>query len=289
MADGIEEGPDLQTMFAFNVALLAGTTDQRIFQAFATIKREEFFGPPPWYRRTGPDSEVSGNDLAFIYEDDVIAIDRTRNINNGAPSLHARCLAALNIEEGQDILHVGAGTGYYSAILAELTGPAGHVFAFEIDPVLAGRAKENLSAWPQVAVQARSGTSGRLPAADIIYVNAGATHPCKAWIDALRPGGRLLFPFQFAAGFSGILLVKKPADRATWTSRLIRRDDHWEARFIIRANFIHCQDLPPSTDRMREFMTAFEGDSWTTVRRLYFNDKPDKTCWFKGDGWWLGT
>ena len=135
----MDESPDLQTIFAFNIALQAGTTDQRIFQAFATVKREDFLGPPPWYRITGPDSddaEISGNDLAFIYEDKVVAIDRTRGINNGSPSLHARCLNALGIHEGQDILHIGAGTGYYSAILGELTGPAGHIFAFEIDPVL---------------------------------------------------------------------------------------------------------------------------------------------------------
>ena len=288
MADVMEEAPDLQTLFAFKVALLAGTTDQRIFQAFATIKREDFFGPPPWYRRTGPDSEISGSDLDFIYDDEIIAIDRERNINNGAPSLHARCLAALSVQEGQDILHIGAGTGYYSAILAELTGPHGHVFAFEIDPVSAGRAKENLAPWSNVKVQTRSGTSGSLPEADIIYVNAGATHPCKAWVDALRPGGRLLFPFQFSEGFSGILFIQKPS-RTGWTSWLTGPSKHWEARFIIRANFIHCQDLPPSTDRSREFMRAFEGDGWTEVRRLYFVDEPDQKCWFKGDGWWLGT
>jgi protein-L-isoaspartate(D-aspartate) O-methyltransferase len=277
----MDKPPDLRTIFAFTVVLLADTRDQRIFHAFSTIKREDFFGPPPWYRRTGPDSEISGSDLAFIYEDDVIAIDRARNINNGAPSFHARCLAVLSIQKGQDILHIGAGTGYYSAILAELTGPNGHVFAFEIDPVLAGSARANLAPWPQVDVQARSGTSGSLPAADIIYVNAGATHPCKAWVDALRPGGKLLFPFQFTAGFSGLLLIEKPAN--------CERAEHWEARFIIRANFIHCQDLPPSTDRSREFIRAFEDDSWTKVKRLYFDEQPDQKCWFKGDGWWLGS
>ncbi len=236
---GMEEAPDLQSIFAFKVALLAGTMDPRVFQAFATIKREEFLGPPPWYRwrsadpdetSDGRDQEISASDLAFIYEDDLVAIDRTRAINNGTPSLHARCLAALSIQERQDILHIGAGTGYYSAILAELTGPGGHVFAFEIDPVLAGRAKKNLAPWPQVGVQARSGTSSSLPAADIIYVNAGATHPCKAWIEALRPGGKLLFPFQFAAGFSGILFIEKPTDRANWIRQLIRRPEPWEAR-----------------------------------------------------------
>jgi protein-L-isoaspartate(D-aspartate) O-methyltransferase len=205
----MDEAPDLQTRFALNITLLSGLTDQRIFQAFAAVKREEFLGPPPWYRWTSPDpdetgdvrdEEVSSSDPAFVYEDDVVAIDRARGINNGAPGLHARCLAALGIQEGQDILHIGAGTEYYSAILAELTGADGHVSAFEIDPVLAGRAKENLAPWPQVEVQASSGISSALPAADIIYVNAGATHPCKTWIDALRPGGKLLFPFAVCGG-----------------------------------------------------------------------------------------
>ena len=153
--------------------------------------------------------------------------------------------------------------------------------------MLARRAKENLVSWPQVEVQARSGTSSALPSADIIYVNAGATHPCKAWIDALRPGGKLLFPLQFETGFSGILLVKKPTASANWTSRFIRRERFWEASFVIRANFIHCQDLPSCSNRSPEFVAAFEGESWTEVKRLYFNDLPDKKCWFKGDGWWL--
>ena len=61
------------------------------------------------------------NDPAFLYQDILIAIAPERHINNGEPSLHALCLTALNITEGETIIHIGAGTGYYTAILAELT------------------------------------------------------------------------------------------------------------------------------------------------------------------------
>ena len=286
----MDESPDLQTVFAFNITLLSGIADKRIFHEFATVKREDFLGPPPWYRPARPDGgeETSSSDLAFIYEDVVIALDRTQDINNGAPGLHAHCLAALDIEPGQDVLHIGAGAGYYSAILAELTGDEGRVFAVEIDPGRAASAKENLAPWKQVEVQARSGTSGPLPEADIVYVNAGAASPCQPWLEALRPGGKLLFPLQFASGFSAILLVKKPVDGANFKTRFFRRVEAWEARFVIRANFIHCQDLPATTDRSPELLAAFEDDSWTKVRHIYFDNKPDKSCWFRGDGWWLG-
>ena len=290
MTEIMDESPDLQTVFALNITLLSGIADKRMFQAFAKVKREDFLGPPPWYRPASLDgeAETSSSDLAFIYEDSVIALDRTQGVNNGAPGLHAHCLAALGIKPGQDILHIGAGTGYYSAILAELTGDGGRVFAVEIDPGRAASAKENLALWPQVEVKAGSGTSGTLPEADIIYVNAGAASPCQPWLDALRPGGKLLFPLQFGSGFSALLLVKKPADEPGWKTRLFRKAEAWEARFLLQANFIHCEDLPATKDRSLELRAGFEDDSWTKVRHLYFNTEPDKKCWFNGDGWWLG-
>jgi protein-L-isoaspartate(D-aspartate) O-methyltransferase len=35
---------------------------------------------------------------------------------------------------------------------------------------------------------------------DVIFVNAGITHPREVWLDRLRPGGRLLLPLTFATG-----------------------------------------------------------------------------------------
>jgi protein-L-isoaspartate(D-aspartate) O-methyltransferase len=60
-----------------------------------------------------------------LYQDLVIALDPARGVNNESPSLHAKLLEALGPKPGERILHVGAGAGDYSAILAELVGPGG--------------------------------------------------------------------------------------------------------------------------------------------------------------------
>ena len=55
-------------------------------------------------------------------EDALVGIDARRGINNGQPSLHAQALDALGVREGETIVQVGAGAGYYTAILATLVG-----------------------------------------------------------------------------------------------------------------------------------------------------------------------
>ena len=114
-------------------------------------------------------------------------------INNGQPVLHAVGLSALNPQPGETAIHIGAGTGYYTAVLARLMGPSGKVFAYEIEPALAELATANLADMENVTVYQRSGAEGTLPACNLIYVNAGATAPLDIWLDALLPGGRLLF------------------------------------------------------------------------------------------------
>ena len=52
----------------------------------------------------------------------LVAIDAERGINNGQPSLHAQSIAALELKEGETVVQIGAGAGYYTAILAELVG-----------------------------------------------------------------------------------------------------------------------------------------------------------------------
>jgi protein-L-isoaspartate(D-aspartate) O-methyltransferase len=118
----------------------------------------------------------------------------------------------LELSRGDHVIHVGAGTGYYSAILAEIVGPAGRVTAIEVDPILAARAKESLAAaWPQAAVFAADGFTFRPDQpADTIVVNAGVTHFSAVWLDALATeNGRLLIPLTNAERWGCFLMITR--------------------------------------------------------------------------------
>src|SRR5207237_6424486 len=83
-------------------------------------------------------------DPIYLYDDDVVAVIPERNLNNGQPSFLAALIAGAAPRPGEHAVHVGAGVGYYTAILARLVGRAGRVTAIELDPMLAERAEANL-------------------------------------------------------------------------------------------------------------------------------------------------
>jgi len=268
----------LRSYYARLIAGKAGTTNPRLIEAFTTIERERFVGPGPWKINDflGGYVDTPSDDPIYIYQDVVVALVPERRINNGEPQLHARCLTALQITGGETVVHIGTGTGYYTAILAHLVGPAGKVMAYEIDQDLAARAAANLAPWPNISVNAQSATDGLLPACDIVYVSAGATRPPDAWLDALRPGGRLLFPLTPNVGLGGMLLVT----RATTTS--------FDARFVQPATFIYCEGARDSSEG-DELAKAFALGTWRQVKSLQRNIPPDDSSWYAGDGWWLST
>ena len=207
--------------YAAEVTRSAHVQDPRIEAAFAAVPREDFVGFPPWRIGSGGlFGLTSSDDPARLYEDVLVAIDAERGINNGQPSLHAHSIDALGVQEGETVLQIGAGAGYYTAILAELAGTKGRVIAYEIAPDIARRAAANLARYRQVEVRARSGVED-LPKADAIYVNAAASHPVRAWLDALKSGGRLVFPLQAAASSGAMLIVTRPEGGEAWPARLL--------------------------------------------------------------------
>jgi protein-L-isoaspartate(D-aspartate) O-methyltransferase len=270
-----DRSEQFRTFFA---RLICRPGDSRLEEAFRTVKREPFAGPGPWLLTLGgqPYATTPNDDPAFLYQNLLLALDPSRGLNIGMPSAHAYWLGACAIKEGETVLQVGAGSGYYTAILAHLVGPNGRVYAYEIDNGLAARAKKNLKDLPHVDVQAKSGVGAELPKADLIYVCAGAAAPARAWLDALRPGGRLLFPLAPEWVLGGMLLVVRP-----------ERGSVWPAKFAGRAQFIGCVGLQDeeSSPRLKE---AFAKD-WESVRSLHLDDAPDETCWFAGGSWWLST
>jgi protein-L-isoaspartate(D-aspartate) O-methyltransferase len=265
-----------RSFFASLITAQAGIPPgSELAAAFASTPREQFVGPPPWrvFTRSGY-VETLTDDPAVLYQDVVVSLGSEGHLNNGQPTLHAFCIAALAPTRGERVVHVGAGSGYYTTILAKLVGESGVVDAYEIEPTLARRATDNLAAFSNVTVHARSGVEGSLPPCDVLYVNAGATEPLAVWLDALLPKGRLLFPMTPDGGVGAMLLVTK------------QEDGSFTARFLLQAQFVPCIGARNEATAQR-LAEAFRDNSWTKVKSLHRNDEVDDSCWCSGPGWWL--
>jgi protein-L-isoaspartate(D-aspartate) O-methyltransferase len=269
---------DFRNFYARYVVSNYGKVDERLVAAFAAVERERYAGPGPWKISTLYSGYIDTviDDPRILYQDVLIGLITERYINNGQPSLHARCLAACNPKSGDEVVHIGVGTGYYTAILAELVGSSGTIVGYEIENGLAERAQRNLSHLANVKIIAASGCDGALPKADVIYVNAAATHPVAAWLDALKIGGRLIFPLTPDKAAGCMLLVV----RLTETK--------YGAGVAMGAAFTPC--IGARSEAMSETLAqAIKKQPMTAVKSLHRDNSPDATAWCVGEGWWLST
>ena len=191
--------------YAEELEAACGLTSPAIVEAFAAVPRERFLGPGPW-QVCGFDADLKGvkyrattdADPRHVYHNVAIAIDQSRVLNNGQPGTIAAWIQWLEPARGERVVHVGTGTGYYTAVLSEIVGHEGSVRGFEVDEHLAARARENLAPYPNVTVTC--GDAAELDGtADVILINAGATHAPPSWLAALAEGGRLLLPLTVTA------------------------------------------------------------------------------------------
>lgn len=114
-----------------------------------------------------------------------------------APHMVAIMCDVLDIQDGMNILEVGAGSGYHAAVMARLAG-SGHIYAIEIIESLASSARENLkkAGIRNVTVVVGDGSLG-LPAYapyDRISVAAAAPEISSVLTDQLKPHGKLVIP-----------------------------------------------------------------------------------------------
>jgi protein-L-isoaspartate(D-aspartate) O-methyltransferase len=273
--------------FAEELRHVAGVRSHAVVHAFATVPREHFAGPGPWRLRSGSFVQdywtTEDADPRHLCHDVLVAIDEARQLNNGQPSLWAFLYDQLGLAAGEHVLHIGIGTGYYSAILADIVGHDGMVTAVEIDPALAKRARANLvAAWPQANVVTADGFAFRPERpADAIIVNAGVTHLSLAWLDALAGNnGRLLVPLTEAdrAGVF-ILITRRHGER-----------QRYAARHVCRVGIIDCVGGRDDEAQARLVAALRKSRSAPPIRSLRrAPDQPDETCWLAGDGWWLST
>ncbi|MFJ7045259.1 methyltransferase, FxLD system [Streptomyces sp. NPDC101112] len=114
------------------------------------------------------------------------------------PGVVALMLDQLDVQPGERILELGAGTGYNAALLAHLVGESGHVTTLDVDDDLVEGARAHLAAAGITNVKAvtRDGALGYAEGApyDRIIATVGAHGVPHAWLEQLAPGGRLLIP-----------------------------------------------------------------------------------------------
>ena len=265
--------------YAEELRFTARIRSPAVVAAFAAVPREDFVGRAPWLIRSPMGAAeywtTDGADPRTVYHDVLIALDAVRGINNGQPSLWAFLLDQLDIAAGERALHLGCGTGYYTAIMAELVGPTGKVTAIEIEAGLAERARMAVTPWPQITVSNTDGATMSLYPVDLIVASAGATHPLPAWLDALEPGGRLLLPLTAIRGAGGMLLVTR---RAVCS---------FAAQFLCPVGFIDFSGArdPDIGRRLAAALSRDDGRAVQSLRR----DRHSKgrTCWLHGEGWCL--
>jgi protein-L-isoaspartate(D-aspartate) O-methyltransferase len=204
---------EIRGFYAKLMAAASGSHDPRLERIFELVPREAFLPPGPWKIMVGETYvDTPSADPVYLYQNTLVALDAGKGINNGVPSLHAAWIGAASPQPGETVTHVGAGTGYYTAILSMLVLAGGQVHAFEIEERLAAAARRNLLPFENASVTAGNATSMALPASDLIYVNAGLGAPPVGWLRALRSGGRMIFPWRPSKSVGiAVLVTAKPS------------------------------------------------------------------------------
>jgi protein-L-isoaspartate(D-aspartate) O-methyltransferase len=155
-----------------------------VAEAFAAVPREGFLrdGERPRAGYDGPLSIGQGQ-------------------TNSQPRTVADMLRLLEVGPGHRVLDVGAGSGWTTALLAHLVGPAGEVRGVELEPSLVTFGAANLAATGQpwaCIVQAAPGVLGLPDHApyDRILVSAEPRSLPRQLVDQLGAGGRLVIPVR---------------------------------------------------------------------------------------------
>jgi protein-L-isoaspartate(D-aspartate) O-methyltransferase len=155
-----------------------GIHDERLLEAMRRVPRHEFVSREQWQQ---------------AYEDHPVVIGEQQTTSQ--PYIIAAMIQAASLQPRERVLEIGAGSGYQTALLAEL---AREVIAMERYSTLAATAQATLQrmGYHNVDVVAGDGTLGWPPAApyDVIIVSAAAPRIPPALLEQLASGGRLVIP-----------------------------------------------------------------------------------------------
>lgn len=155
-----------------------GIRDERVLDAMLRVPRHEFIAEQ--YR-------------GQAYEDHPLSIAEGQTISQ--PYMVALMLGALQLQPADSTLEVGSGSGYVTALLAELTA---QVFAIERHAVLTAESRKVLSSIGYLNTQVflGDGSQGLLQHApyDAIVVSAATVEVPVPLLAQLAEGGRMIIP-----------------------------------------------------------------------------------------------
>lgn len=170
---------------------------KNVIDAFLKVERHKFV--PDEYK-----------DLA--YNDEPLSIGHSQTIS--APSIIANMIESLDIKDNDKILEIGTGSGYQTAILAELV-KNGKVISIEKIEDLANKARERLKDYKNVEIIVGDGTQGyeKEKFYDKIIVSACASKIPQKLIEQLKDNGKMVIPVGGDLIFQELILVEKKKDK----------------------------------------------------------------------------
>lgn len=187
---------DLQRQIMVERQLKArGIFDERVLAAMSKVPREDFIAP-----------ELSEH----AYEDRPLAIGCSQTISQ--PYIVASMLQAAELRSEDHVLELGTGSGYQTALLAEIVES---VVSIERHASLAEVARTRLSrlGHTNVEILVGDGTLGYAPRSpyDVILVSAAAPQIPQPLVDQLSIGGRMVLPVGNRE-LQDLILVRKEED-----------------------------------------------------------------------------
>ena len=279
--------------YAEEIEAVARLRSPALIDALASVPRERFLRAGPWTVLADVDlaglapprtRETPDADPARVYHNIGIAIDPARQLFNGQPATLAPWIDALELTPGSRVLHVGAGLGYYTALIGHCVGPAGRVVAFEADAALAADARANLAELPWVTLRDDSAVDRFDEPFDGILINAGVTHPLEAWLDALAPNGRMILPMTATMPAMG------PIGKG-FVFLVTRGSDGFAARlngFVAIYSAVGIRDESLNAALGKAMMAGPQrAQAITRLRRDAH--EPDPACWLHGAGFCLSS
>jgi len=179
---------------AYRKALVAelkkqdGLLDRTLEAAFLAVPRHVF---------------LPEESLEVAYSDQAIPIKKDSDgsvlSSSSQPSMMAIMLRQLRLREGDNVLEIGAGTGYNAAIMQTIVGDTGNVTSVELDKLLADKASSNLQKarlGAVVNIVNADGAMGYAPRAayDRIIATVAVWDIPTSWVKQLKQDGILVAP-----------------------------------------------------------------------------------------------